>query len=613
MIRMLSFLTGILCPLFSILIAQSQFQTGGSHSGLYPDAVIKNDAVLQWKFRTDGAVRSTPAVTDNAVVFGSSDGNVYCLTPDGKERWRFQTDGPVSSSPAIDQGTVYITSRSNTLYALHLKNGTLRWKKYLGTPLPYEWGFDYYVGSPTLDNGTVYTGSADGHVFALGAKDGKERWKFRTAAPVRATPACDAQSVYVGDCSGKAYALDKSSGALLWTATTIGDTLNNEQFGFDRKALISSPTLYENMVFIGSRDGWLYAFNRSSGKHVWTFDYAVSWVISTVAVTKGLLVTGTSDGRFVHALDVNTGKERWRFMTQATVWASPAISGNDVVVIPSNDGYVYALELMTGKEVWRYKIGPQLFSSVVPVKDKLYSGSDDGHLYALRTSASATPSLSGVKRAVFWMKSPVIQTFKAGMDVAIRDHFIREGYEFYDETDVKDFLLQRIGSDTASVLVFATNWFLPPLTKDTLGSNLLQAYLKSGGSVVMLGMNPAAYELDSTGKYVVAVNFDQAKRLTGIPYRYKDLRTHGGFYSSFITPEGKARGLKSNFVGISGLPVSDVTVPLAVDENGKATAWFRSSSSRKNSGYYQFSLTPERLYTLPEIQKVIEYGLRISE
>jgi outer membrane protein assembly factor BamB len=590
--------------------AQTQFQTGTAHAGVYHGASVHNDVSLQWKFATNGAIRSTPAVVQSSVVIGSSDGYVYCLSTDGKEQWKFNAGSPVSSSPAVDHGTVYFTSRANILYAVQLKNGRVVWKKNLGTPLPYVWGFDYYVGSPAIDNGTIYTGSADGNLYALNSSDGRERWKFTVSSPVRSTPAVDNDNVYFGDCSGTVYAINKTKGTVRWLYKTIGDTLENEQYGFDRKALISSPTLSGSKLFIGSRDGYLYALNRSDGTFLWKYNYDVSWVISTVAVKNDILVTGTSDGRFVHALNVNDGKELWRFMTQATVWASPAITGNNMVVIPSNDGYVYVLELRTGKEVWRYMIGPQIFSSVVPVNNNLYFGSDDGNIYSLKTTSVTKPSLSNVKRAVFWMKNPVVQSFRSGMDVAIRDYFIREGYEYYDETDVKDFLLARIHSDTASVVVFASNYFLPSLTNDTLGSNILQAYLRSGGRIVMLGMNPAAYELDSSGKQVVAINFIQAKQMTGIPYRYKDLRTHGGFYSSSITAAGKMWGLKSPFVAICGLPIDDVTTPLAIDENGNATAWIRTFSPRKNSGYLQLYLTADRLHTLPEIQKVAEFGLQ---
>lgn len=601
----------LLLIFITVSVCRAQFQNGNAHLGVYLKATPGNVAELQWRTKTGGAVRSTPAVAGNNVIIGSTDGHVYCLTrSSGEQRWKFNADGPISSSAACKDGIAYFVSRKNTLYAVRTSTGTLAWKKSLGIPLPYEWGFDYYVGSPAIEGGTLYVGSADGNVYALHLNTGNERWKFTTSSPIRSTPAVDETNIYFGDCSGKVFALDKSTGRPVWQFSTVGDTLNNEKYGFDRKAVISSPTVYKEKIVVGGRDGFLYALDRTTGRKLWDYDYQVSWIISTAAIKDDILVTGTSDGRFFHALDVSTGKQLWRFPVLGPVWASPAITKNDRVIIPSNDGYVYCVDLQRGSEQWRYKIGPQIFSSPVPVDSIVYVGSDDGFVYSLATKEIARKPLSSVKRAVFWMKDPIIQSFKNGMDVYVRDYFIREGYEFYDETDVKDFLLARIKSDTASLLIFATNYFLPSITNDTLGSNLLQEYLKRGGRVVMLGLNPAAYELDSAKKQVVAINFEQAKRITGIPYRYKDLRTHGGFYSSFITPEGTRWGLRSPFVGISGMPVRDITIPLAVDENGNATAWVKTFSERQNSGYIQLYLTPDRLNELPEIQHVAEYGMR---
>ncbi|MBI2428238.1 MAG: PQQ-binding-like beta-propeller repeat protein [Ignavibacteriales bacterium] len=507
-------------------------------------------------------------------------------------------------------GVVYFVCRNNTFYACRTSDGTLVWKKSLGSPLPYEWGFDYYIGSPAIDNGTLYIGSADGNLYALNSKDGRELWKFKSSSLIRSTPAIDERNIYFGDCSGKIFAVDKSNGTRVWQFSTVGDTLDNEKFGFDRKAVISSPTIYKDKIFVGGRDGFLYALDKASGKEIWKYDYQVSWIISTAAIKNDILITGTSDGRFFHALNAQNGKQLWRFTTNGPVWASPVITKNDRVVISSNDGYVYCVDLNSGIEHWRYKIGPQIFSSTVPLDNSIYFGSDDGFVYSLKTKEVKQKPLASMRRAVFWMKDPVIQSFRNGMDVYIRDYFIREGYEFYDETDVKNFLLTRIKSDTASAMVFATNYFLPSLTADTLGSNVIQAYMKSGGRIVVLGLNPAAYELDSAKKQVIAINFEKAKRITGIPYRYKDLRTHGGFYSSFITEEGRKWGLKSSFVGISGMSLDDITTSLAIDENGKATAWVKTFSEKKHSGFIQLYLTPDRLGELPEVQKVAEYGLR---
>ena len=600
----------VLCCRFSQPLL-SQWQNGNDHHGFYSQTRIENQPSLQWKFATYGAVRSTPAVTEGKIIVGSSDGYMYCLDRNtGKLFWKFDADGAINSTPIVVHAEVYFVNRTNTLFAVKISDGTLLWRKNLGIPLPYEWGFDYYVGSPAIGNGILYVGSADGHMYALSIKDGREVWKYRTSSMIRSTPAIDKHSVYFGNCAGKVFALNKKDGTNKWTFSTIGDTLDNDKFGFDRKAVIASPTVDITTLYIGGRDGFLYALEKSSGRLRWKYDDHVSWIISTAALTNGLLITGTSDGRFVNALHVNDGNEAWRFKTNGPVWASPAVAGNGIVAISSNDGYVYALDDTSGMEIWRFKIGPQIFSSTVLKGSNLYFGSDDGYVYALTTQHVNQKPIQSIKRAVFWMKDPIFQSFRHGMDLSVRDYFISEGYDFYDESDIKEFLLSRIHSDTASVVVFATNYFPPSIITDTLGSNVFREYLHSGGKVVILGMNPSAYQIDYEKKRVTAIDFSLSTKITGITYRYDDLRSHGGYYSSFITPQGKQWGLHSNFVGIAGMPLSDIDIPLAIDETGHATAWVKKFSERSGSGFVQLFITPDRLDELPEVQRVAEHGLR---
>lgn len=41
----------------------------------------------QWRFHTNGPIRSAPVAADDAIVVGSEDGFLYCLERDGRLRW----------------------------------------------------------------------------------------------------------------------------------------------------------------------------------------------------------------------------------------------------------------------------------------------------------------------------------------------------------------------------------------------------------------------------------------------------------------------------------------------------------------------------------------------
>jgi eukaryotic-like serine/threonine-protein kinase len=72
-----------------------------------------------WEFETEGAVKSSPAITGSVLYVGSEDGRVYAVNADtGEELWRYQTGGKISSSPAVVDGVIYIGSEDGSLYAL---------------------------------------------------------------------------------------------------------------------------------------------------------------------------------------------------------------------------------------------------------------------------------------------------------------------------------------------------------------------------------------------------------------------------------------------------------------------------------------------------------------
>lgn len=591
----------------SILFSQAyQFRNNTAHTGLY-SANEKFDAVqLQWLFKTDGAIRSTPLIVDNHVFFGSADHYFYCLDTNGNEAWKYKTENAVHSSPAYYNGVVFFTDRSDNLYALKASDGALIWKNKAGEALPYAWGFDYYTSSPLIVDKTLYTGSGDGNLYATDIATGKTKWKYHAGAVIRSTPAFDKGNIFFGDCDAHVYSINAENGKLNWIFKINGDTLNNEKFGYDRRAVIASPAIANNIVVVGGRDGFLYGINEANGEKIWQYDYHISWILSSVAIKDSIVVTGTSDGSFINALNITTGKEIWRYQTQAPVWASPSIAG-DKIFCPGNDGALYCLDLYTGKEVWEYNTMQKFFSSPVLSGDKLFVGNDDGNFYCFKDVKRNNND--EIFRAVFWMREPPVQFFGYGMDVYIKDYFATRNYKVIDDTAITKFLQSRIGDHKKSVIVFATNFFPSAITGDSAHEGLLLQYLKSGGKVVMCTTNPSVYKFDSANTQITGLDFTQAKRMLDISYPYNDTRSFNGWYPASPTEDGEKWGLKTGYVSRMGLPLNAVDIVLMKDETGKATSWVKTYGGSTGTGFVQTWLSVSTYSTIDEIWKVAEYGM----
>ncbi|HET7840547.1 MAG TPA: PQQ-binding-like beta-propeller repeat protein, partial [Terriglobia bacterium] len=142
-------------------VASAMFRGDAAHTGVYA-ATLKGIHGLRWKFKTGAMVRSSAAVADATVYFGSDDGNLYAVElKSGKLKWKFATGGRVASSPAVVDGMVYFQSDDRTFYALEAATGKVAWRFRTGEDVPHvnpalpPWidDWDYFLSSPVVVSG----------------------------------------------------------------------------------------------------------------------------------------------------------------------------------------------------------------------------------------------------------------------------------------------------------------------------------------------------------------------------------------------------------------------------------------------------------------------------
>jgi outer membrane protein assembly factor BamB len=273
--------------LSSPALAADAVYFGSGDGNVY--ALAAATGTLLWKYHTGNVVHASPALAAATVYVGSWDSYFYALNAkSGALRWRFKTgeDAAISnqvgiqSSATVADGMVYFGCRDSNLYALDAATGVQRW----AYPTKGSW----VISSPAVAGGKVYFATSDsGLVLAVDARSGDpvlslafNNWPFFSS------PALANGYLYIGSHAGKVMALDLASSKLAWSfeteaAKTNGPALTKPDgtpnyraaftdFFYDDLitgvarmmsvgAVLSSPVIDGDTLYVGSWDGQLYA------------------------------------------------------------------------------------------------------------------------------------------------------------------------------------------------------------------------------------------------------------------------------------------------------------------------------------------------------------------
>jgi eukaryotic-like serine/threonine-protein kinase len=343
----------------------TMFRGGITHRAKYGQLAITKPPSIKWKYKTEGAVISSPVLYDNRIICGSRDGFLHCLDVSGNLQWKFKTDGHVDSSPAISDGVVFFMSHDGNFYAVEAATGKLKWKfktageKHFSAPgihgrTPRETVFiddwDFFLSSPAVNDGKVYFGTGSGYFYCLDELTGIEKWKFKTENIIHSSPAIAFGKVYFGSWDTNIYALDAESGEEIWKFKTGEDPEIYNQTG-----LQGSPLIAENNLYIGCRDSYMYALNAINGNLLWKKYNEGAWVSASPVFAGENLVYFTGDSHLMIGVNRNTGAEVFKTNMKDMIFSSPAVAGN-VIYFGMLNGMLAACDGGNGKTLWIHRL-----------------------------------------------------------------------------------------------------------------------------------------------------------------------------------------------------------------------------------------------------------------
>lgn len=189
---------------------------------------------------------------------------------------------------------------------------------------------------------------------------------------------------------GRAYA--GSDAGLLCLDLAAGEKGGKEIWRFKTESRIqSSPAVRDGKVYFGDDGGVFHAVDVESGKETWKFDTRSEdgggqEIISSASFSGDKLLFGAYDA-CLYCLNVKDGTLAWKHQTQGPVHSSPAVAEKKTF-IAGCDEHLRVIDIETGKEVSSLEMGGYSAASPAVLGERLIVGTFNAEVLCVDWKAS---------------------------------------------------------------------------------------------------------------------------------------------------------------------------------------------------------------------------------
>ena len=370
-----------------------------SHWVDMPSFTPQNGPPIKWKQKLPEAISSAPALGKNGFLyFTTRTGTVYALDHSGAVQWSYRPEySPALSAMMLDKnGNVYFSSVAK-IFSL-TSDGRKRWES------DCPGNVFRMVERAALGDGILYATCGE-NLSALNTANGQELWRV----PIRNS-----------DVNAVALKNDRVV-ALRGSMVSAFDSMGNAVWNFPppdyvtpppRKGLITDQQFFiypaavgkDETLYMGSGDSEFSAFSPD-GTMKWTYDAGlpnpmdgVRFMGSPVIATDDTVIA-VSNKAVAYAFTPD-GALRWK-----TPLGDPIRNAFQPSPLVGKDGTIYAfadhvLTAITsdGKLTWKLQLSDDaLVPPALAADGTLYVATDDGMLYAVKTSSKGLASSSWPK------------------------------------------------------------------------------------------------------------------------------------------------------------------------------------------------------------------------
>lgn len=192
----------------------------------------------------EGKVTNQMLRIGDDLILITENGIVKRINSKGSEIWSKQLNSFIHSSPAYSEGKIYFGNDAGEFIALDFESSEIILKKRIG---------DSFNSGVTIKNSLGYISDDKGTLYAINLKDASIKWSYETRARILMNAALDVENVFIANLAGSIFAINKNSGELVWTRNYNGEVFNSTPLITNNRVIISS--LFKSVMILDKSNG----------------------------------------------------------------------------------------------------------------------------------------------------------------------------------------------------------------------------------------------------------------------------------------------------------------------------------------------------------------------
>jgi outer membrane protein assembly factor BamB len=513
-----------------------------------------------WVKQFEDYVTNQPIWKNGQVFVALRNGKVFCLDEKTKAvLWEVQLDSELTGTPSIAKNLLFVGDKSGKLHALKIKTGV---SQFVFSAHKNNTRAHQFFSRVVYNNDRIYVGSAANELYCLNFK-GELIWTLPVSDWVRSAPTIVDNKIYVATFDAKLYTIeDKGKKGKILRKIKIGEHPITAD-------LVSSKAT----VLVADQGLVLYAVSTKTSDIKWRHgivdgiitedNYVMAdWsggLLGTPTVVDDVAYIGGSDG-FVNAVDIKSGKEIWRFETNSTVSLAPTVIGDKVFFGYlgantehygyDNPGEYFAVNKDTGAPIWTSKEFGRVWVSPSYNDGILFFGNTDGFVFAIDPNNGATLWSYNTAKDTSKEHIPLSAPFRHGFPSGVYSIPVNDDVNFY------------VGSWSGYYFAFDQKTGILKWRVKTSAND----YGGLPDSAALMLNNNYLY-VQEKGAWITAINVITGK----IDWRWKG--TPGYLQNATVTGGDKGRFYGSIANRVTELPYFSEVIAFDNIENGGGILW----------------------------------------